>query len=494
MLRVYRALQALARFLPEFRQGARRGPWPGGAQVVILVVLTALAGCESVGYYAHMAGGQLKLLSSREPVDRALARLDEAQQDPLRERLIASQRVLAFAEDSLGLDVGGRYRSYVELERDSVVWNLFAAPVLSLEPHTWCYPIVGCAPYRGYFSKDRAQAYERKLAARGLETHLGDVAAYSTLGWFDDPLLSSFIGLPETEFVELLLHELAHSRVWIKGDAGFNESFASFVGREGLRQWLTAEGRSQDYLAHQHNRRASRAVRRYLMSIRESLADLYAGPAVDETKLARKTEILAVARRCLERLAEQTGSAGYGRIAGRLNNAYLASLATYEDLVPGFAALFEALDRDWQRFYDEVGAFEAVPADERRARLRGSGQQHIAAEGDDQRADEIQCESFPGHGLDGEPLGAVHDDVGRSGHRQHEGAGGAHGGGYHDQPWIHASAHGGGGEDGHEQGGGGRVAGGFGQEGHRQADDQHDREQGQFRQAGEQGADGFAQS
>jgi predicted aminopeptidase len=378
-----------------------------------LVFAVLLAGCESIGYYTHVAGGQLRLLADRKPVEAVIGDLDP--EAPLARRLALSQQVLAFAESELALDVGRRYHSYVDLDRTAVVWNLFAAPELSLEPHTWCYPFVGCAPYRGYFSRERAERYRAKLAASGFDTYVGEVTAYSTLGWFNDPLLSTFIDMPEAEFVELLFHELAHSRVWVKGDATFNESYASFVGREGLKYWLESQGRAGEFEAHETAQGNWLAARHLLERTRDRLRDVYESDLDPGRKRAGKARILDAVAGCLRSYADHTGVDGYRRLTERLNNAYLASLATYSDLVPAFDALFVEVGRNWQAFHERVAELSRQ-TDEDRQRWIESSQEEIAAKGDDGGADEIECKALSSHGLDGETAGAVHDDIGGGRH------------------------------------------------------------------------------
>lgn len=390
----------------------------------LLMMLAGLAGCESVGYYAHVAGGQLKLLTERQPVERVLRELDDAPSAgpggaALRARLELSQAVLAHAEDTIGLPVGDRYRSYVDLDREAVLWNLFAAPELSLEPHLWCYPVVGCLPYRGYFDDDRLRREQARLAARGLDTYVGPVLAYSTLGWFDDPLLSTFLALDDMAFVELLLHELSHSRVWVRGDATFNESFASFVGRQGARGFFNDRGRLEEFEAWERADLAWQTALRVLQQTRDVLRAIYAGAGDEAARRAAKRAALDAAGDCLTNLAVATGNDGYLRLIPRLNNAYLASLATYEDAVPVFAALFEAANGNWTSFFDRVNALAELGADERAAALAGtalqSGEHQVAADADDDGTDQVQCEALFRHGFDGEAAGAEHDDVGSGG-------------------------------------------------------------------------------
>ena len=246
--------------------------------------MLAAAGCQTLGYYSHAALGQLRVLSARQPVSRVLARLETTRgNDPgaaaLHARLTLSQELLTFAEDELALEVGGRYRSYADLQRPAVVWNLFAAPPLSLTPYQWCYPLVGCTPYRGFFNADYARRRAAVLKQRGFETYVGPVAAYSTLGWFDDPLLSTFIDYPEPALAELLFHELAHGAVWLPGDVAFNESFATFVGRRGAASWLAASGRDADMAARAAEHETRARLLGLLRQTRAALERVYAADA-----------------------------------------------------------------------------------------------------------------------------------------------------------------------------------------------------------------------
>ena len=206
-----------------------------------LLLLPGLVGCETLGFYQQAIWGQWRIMRERVPLDDALT--NGATDAGTREQLQVATGLLDFAEEALLLPVAERYRSFVQLDRDYVVWNVFAAEPYNLDAGYWCYPIVGCAPYRGYFDEARAQRAAERLERRGMEIYLGGVPAYSTLGWFDDPLLSTFLHWPEADLASLLFHELAHGRVWAAGDTAFNESFASFVGEEGARQWFARNDR-----------------------------------------------------------------------------------------------------------------------------------------------------------------------------------------------------------------------------------------------------------
>jgi predicted aminopeptidase len=391
---------------------------------LVAFILLASAGCESIGYYTHVSSGQLSLLAKRQPVDAVIASLAAEADDravQVRQRLALSQQVLAFAESELGLEVGGRYRSYAALDRDSVVWNLVAAPEFSLKPHTWCYPFVGCAPYRGFFDRDKAEKARLRLAADGLDTYVGGVSAYSTLGWFDDPILSTFIDLSEADFVELLIHELSHSRIWAKDDVPFNEAFASFVGREGARVWFASQGKTAVFAAHLSSEANWTRARTLLEETRAALQVVYEGSADDASKRAAKARVLETAAGCLEEMSQATGLQGYRRLVPRLNNAYLASLATYSDQQGAFAVLFADTEGVWADFFTAVEALAGLAAEQRaeavEALLSRSSEQEVAADGDDAGTEQVQCEALAGHGLDAELAGGEHDHVRGSGDR-----------------------------------------------------------------------------
>lgn len=383
-----------------------------------LLALWPLGGCQTLGYYAHVTRGQLEVLGKRTPVARVMAELEprrteDPDADALYRRLAYTQEVLAFAERELGFRVGGRYRSFVDLDRPAVVWNVFAAPALSLTPRQWCYPLVGCAPYRGFFDAALAQRQADRLAAEGFDVFVGPVSAYSTLGWFADPLLSTFIDLPEPALAELLLHELAHGEVWVPGDVAFNESFATFVGRQGAAAWHGAP------VAEDPSRRR---VLSLLAQTRAALARIYQSPLGEAEKLQRKAALLAAAARCHDTNQALLGGGRYADLVRGLNNARLAAVTTYEDLVPAFAGLFREVGGDWPAFLERVRVLAEMPAPARTERLRGSADQQVAAAGNDDGAEEVQCHAFFRHLLDSEPVGGVDDDVGRGGHRQHESA------------------------------------------------------------------------
>lgn len=383
--------------------------------------LVVIGGCEAVGYYSQAIFGQVGVLNKRQPVSAIVAELEQIEDpDPqsvgLLAGLKASQKILTFAEAELGMHAGKRYRTYVELGKPHVVWNVFAAPELDLHARSWCYPVVGCAPYRGYFNEARAAQYANKLAGQGYDVYLSGVAAYSTLGWFDDPLLSSFIGWPEANLAELLIHELAHGQVWVRGDVEFNEAFATFVGRRGAVQWIEQRQGSAGVVAYVKRRREWRSMINLLLDVRSALQAVYETNLEDSIKRSEKQAVLERATACYERNRDLLGGRRFDAVMAEVNNAYLVSLATYQNNIGAFARVFAQQGSNWLEFYAAVAELGQLQADVRSERLEELGKEQVAHAGDDQRADQIQCESLLGHGFDGKASSAEHDDVWRGSH------------------------------------------------------------------------------
>ena len=329
--------------------------------------LVLTGGCATFGYYAQAVGGQLELARSSTSVRSLLS--DAQTPAGLRERLLLASEIPRFSRTHLDLDGGGSFRSYAALDRPYVVWNLFAAPPLSLDGRRWCYPVVGCVPYRGFFRRRNAERAAERLAANGFETHVAGVAAYSTLGWFNDPLLSTFIDWPEARFVELLIHEIAHRRIWVKNDATFNESFAEYAGETGARLWFAARGRESEFAVHQAERRAWRALRGLLLQTRDRLDAVYRQDGDDAARHREKARVLAAFRRCYRDHRPLFGSGDFDTSVDAVNNAYLTALGAYADWRPAFAALHRQAG-DWAGFLEAAAALAARGAAERAAALR----------------------------------------------------------------------------------------------------------------------------
>jgi predicted aminopeptidase len=321
--------------------------------LALLLGLVLLAGC-GVPYYSQAIWGQGRLLLARRSVQRVIAspETDEA----TRGRLELLSAVRDFASRGLGLPDNESFRSYVRLERPHVLWNVIAAPELSTEPVQWCFPVAGCVAYRGYFSQRRAERYAAGLREQGLDTQVYGVAAFSTLGWFADPAMSTFLDWEEPELAELVFHELAHQRLYVKGDTTFNESFASFVAERGVGLWLREGGKAallSDFEVRvDHRERFARLVAEY----RSRLQSAYDMPQDDDWKRARKRQILAGLREAYEsRSGGWREDSSYDEwFEQDLNNAHLVAVASYRDLVPAFRTLYERAGSDLATFYEEV--------------------------------------------------------------------------------------------------------------------------------------------
>ncbi len=337
----------------------------------ILLAILAAAGCSTLGYYAQSIQGHFAMLRAARPIPEIVA--DPSIGDPLKQRLQRAEHMREFASRELALPENGSYRSYADLQRPFVVWNVFAAPELSLDLKQWCYPVVGCAGYRGYFERDAAEQAARELRAEGFEVNVAGVPAYSTLGWFADPLLNTFIGGTEGQVAGLIFHELAHQVVFVGGDTTFNESFATAVEREGVRRWLARHGDDAARGAYADFAQRRGEFLNLLLRYRGLLHENYLGPESDDAKRKRKQQLFAELKDEYALLRKGWGGfAGYDRFFGQdLTNAHLASVGAYNDLVPAFDALLAQVNGDVPRFYDEVKRLAALPKERRDDSLRG---------------------------------------------------------------------------------------------------------------------------
>lgn len=346
----------------------------GGRHLACMMAALLLTGCESVRFYTQLAAGQLEVLRARDRVDELLARADLPA--GLRLRLQFADGIIGFAGEALGLPVGDSYSSYADLGREHALWNVYAAPEFSTRPRTWCYPIAGCASYRGYFSSREAQAYGAGLQAAGLDVHVAGVRAYSTLGWFSDPLLNTFLFDADVDLAALLFHELAHQVLYVPGDTAFNEGFASFVEQEGLRRWA-AHAQDPGVVEEALRRHATRQRFVHLVAAARSELDaVYAAGLGAERMRAEKQAVLARLRARFDAAAEDFPELQRYRawIHGELNNAKLATVATYHDWLPAFAALLRRERGDLPAFYAACRAISRQPAADRRTAL-----EHLAA-------------------------------------------------------------------------------------------------------------------
>jgi predicted aminopeptidase len=339
-----------------------------------------VVGCSQLSYYVQAAHGQFSLLSEAKPIDDWLS--DPAVGDKLKVKLKTVKEIRQFAARELSLPDNDTFRTYADLKRPYVLWNVVATPELDLEPMQWCFPVAGCVNYRGYYSREEAQAYAAELRAEHYDVQVGGVPAYSTLGFFKDPVLSTFIQYPEGELARLVFHELAHQVVYAAGDSRFNESFAVAVEEAGVERWMQKygdekmrktyaeyEGRKQDFLA-------------LLQKCRQELEDIYASRLSDNDKRKRKAEVFQQLKDEYQTLkASWNGYSGYDRwFAEPLSNAHLSAIATYQDFVPGFRALL-AREKTFDKFYAAVKALALLDKTKRHQQLALMGQSHSVTAG-----------------------------------------------------------------------------------------------------------------
>jgi len=318
--------------------------------VLLLVLLLPLGGC----YYMQAAKGQLELNRKREPIEEILQ--DQETPPELAARLRLVQDARQFSVDELGLPDNKSYHSYADIGRDYVVWNVFAAPEFSLQPETWCFPVAGCVAYRGYFSKDKAVRESERLAAKGFDVRVGGVAAYSTLGRFSDPIISSMMNWDDVQLVAVLFHELAHQVLYVKGESEFNESFASAVEEFGVQRWLESRGQAQDVAAYFEAQALHRDMMSLVADARLELEQLYSGDLDDEDKRRRKSIRLRSLGEDVAALLESNGRDVTSWWNGEWNNARLVSMNLYEGRLPEFRALFEQCEQRFDCFYEKARA------------------------------------------------------------------------------------------------------------------------------------------
>lgn len=312
-----------------------------------------LSSCSSLSYYTQAAQGQLELLTDSRPIDDWIA--DPNTSVKLRHRLETARQIRRYAIQEMKLPDNGSYTNYTHLGRPYVLWNVVATPELSLKPLQWCFPVAGCVNYRGYYSKSDAQSYAKELRSQGNDVEVGGVTAYSTLGWFSDPLISTFIHYPDAELARMIFHELAHQVAYVPGDSQFNESFASAVEEAGVEGWLERFGNPMMREAYGRYTARKRDFLALLVKYRGELDRTYKSMVPAAEKRATKARLFLALKDDYQVLkASWGGYAGYDRFfAEPLSNAHLASIATYNDFVPAFRALLRR-ERNWNGFYKAV--------------------------------------------------------------------------------------------------------------------------------------------
>ncbi|MGH8754272.1 MAG: aminopeptidase [Burkholderiales bacterium] len=337
-----------------------------GAMVLLAPLL---GGCANLGFYWQSVGGQIDIWKREQPIETLLS--DQTTPPDLKRRLESALRMREFASRELDLPDNGSFRKYADLKRPYVLWNVFAAPEFSVKPREWCFVFAGCVSYRGYFSESEAERISEDQRSQGYDVFVAGVPAYSTLGWFDDPILNTFIYDPESEVAGLIFHELAHQVLYVKDDTTFNESFAVTVQREGVSRWLAKYGTSEQRATFVIAQRRKQDFTLLVMKYRSRLDELYSSAISDSQKRKSKRQIFSDLQQEYTQLkASWGGFSGYDHwLPPETNNASLASVATYTQLVPAFQALLAKNDGNLTRFYQAVKEIAGLPKPERDARL-----------------------------------------------------------------------------------------------------------------------------
>ncbi len=338
-----------------------------------VILASAISGCTSVSYYAQSIEGHVRLMAARKNVGGLIR--DPSTPKPLRAKLTSASAIRRFATDELALPDNSSYRSYVDVGRDDVTYAVFAAPQFSLAPVTWCFPVFGCVPYRGYFSLKAAAESAAELRGKGLDVYVSGVTAYSTLGWFSDPLLSTMLRQDDTTIASLIFHELAHQKIYVNGDSAFNEAFAVSVETSGTRKWLRATGNRAGLRRYEADRRRSADFLALVAKTRDELAQVYGSPRGAEKMAAAKAATIDRLRARYRRMRDNSwgGYRGYdGWFDSPINNAKLAATAVYGEQVPAFLRLHELCGGDYPRFYAAVRRIAALPQPSRAQALKAA--------------------------------------------------------------------------------------------------------------------------
>ncbi len=336
----------------------------------IVCGLSALfSGCSTLSYYGQAVAGHWRVMSARVPVQQVID--DPTTPEKTRASLQRAQLARQFASVHMTLPDNASYTSFVDLKRDAVTWNVIATQPLSVEPEQWCFPVAGCLSYRGYFHRDEAQAYADRLEAEGMDVAVTRASAYSSLGWFDDPLLNTMITRVEPLLAGVIFHELAHQQLYVKDDSSFNESFATFVERQGVRDWLLRKNSADLQQRYDGYQARQEDFLLMLSELRASLEAIYLSEKDVEYQLEAKAEAFAQLRHDYRHLKiKWAGYSGYdGWFEKPLNNARVAGVSTYNRWVGAFATLFADSGENYARFYQLSAELAALPSAQRLRRL-----------------------------------------------------------------------------------------------------------------------------
>ena len=343
--------------------------------LLFLAVILGAVSCSTSRFYSQAVKGQAEILRRAKPIPMVLR--DPKTSPKLQAQLALVEELRTFAHDHLKLPTDRQYKNYADLGRKFAVWNVYATPEFSLKAKTWDYPFVGSLKYRGFFTEDAAQKEAKELREDAYDVMVGGVRVYSTLGWFSDPVLNTFVNDQESQLAETLFHELTHARFFVSGDTDFNEAYATASGQEGVRQWLRAKGDTAALAKYESDLKEFGRILALLRSTRTRLDALYAQEGkIPEADMRKQKEAIFNDTRNAYAAMKRRGECddGYDRLFGQqLNNARLTALATYYDLVPAFHRLYEQQGRDWEKFHQAVEAMKPLTKSARREKLGAAG-------------------------------------------------------------------------------------------------------------------------
>ena len=337
--------------------------------ILILGAFTVSA-CSSFGYYMDLMSGHSELLEQQKPISEILA--NKETESKLRQLLETSQKIRDFASKELHLPENDSYRTYADIKRPYAVWNVVAAKEFSIEAKKWCFLFVGCLSYRGYFSKEDASTYANELKKEGYDTYVAGAKAYSTLGWFDDPLLNTMMYKSEAHRTGIIFHELAHQVVYIDDDSAFNEAFATTVEQEGIRRWMAKKGKNKQYDQYLINKKRDTQLNALLRETREKLKQLYKTKISEKEKRQEKKLIFSLMQKKYQLLKKSWGDyTVYDKwMSQELNNAHLLLIATYHNLVPAFKAMLKKENNNLKKFYIAVEQLGQLDKEKRNKQLK----------------------------------------------------------------------------------------------------------------------------
>lgn len=333
---------------------------------LLVIAVTVMGGCSTVAYYGQSVVGHSRLMLARQDIDKAI----EGADPELKRQLMLAKQLRSYAVTDLALPDNSSYLSYVDLQRKYPVWSVVAAKEFSLKPQYWCYPVVGCAAYRGYFAEANAEKYAQGLEAEGFQTHVGGATAYSTLGWFSDPLIPPMMRDGDMYLAQVMFHELAHQQFYLKGNSAFNEAFATVVGEHGTLKWLR-DNNSPDVSKYETLMTVRNDFSAFIDSYKQRLGEVYKSTQSDQEKRQLKQAAQTAMQQSYETLVKDKwqGKRWYGNwMKVAPNNARLAAFSTYRELVPAFERLLESCEGDYSRFYKVV------------AKQKGLGKEALIAE------------------------------------------------------------------------------------------------------------------